>query len=355
MPEDLNCPICERNASRTALSGTARLDNLEVDCSFLSQIQCPLCGVFVLNRRDEVNLRSPRLRYWNPHHVSALLREQCIADLPPFWLRDHEEQYAPVRIDAATIITLRELLTHWPQTVPERLDRCLCNLARELKRGGRMKVFPQGPEQRGIADTSALFAEDPAEAHYHIHALKRQGYVEEQLANGVGVTLSPEGWARVAELIAGTASRANPAFVAMWFGGECEIQAMQGLYDAGIKPGIEDAGYKALRIDLVEHNEYIMDEVLGNIRRAPFVVADFTQHRNGVYFEAGFARGLGIPVIHTCREDCFGKAHFDTQQLNHIVWKTPDELQHRLCNRILGTIGVGPNPPARTSMPSRTS
>ncbi len=34
-----------------------------------------------------------------------------------------------------------------------------------------------------------------------------------------------------------------------------------------------------------------------------FMIADFTGHRGGVYFEAGFAHGLGIPVIWTCRED----------------------------------------------------
>ena len=55
-----------------------------------------------------------------------------------------------------------------------------------------------------------------------------------------------------------------------------------------------------------------MDKVLGDIRLSPFVVADFTEHRNGVYLEAGFARGLGLRVVHTCRKDHMDKAHFDT-------------------------------------------
>jgi nucleoside 2-deoxyribosyltransferase len=87
-----------------------------------------------------------------------------------------------------------------------------------------------------------------------------------------------------------------------------------------------------------------MDRVLGGIRLAPFVIADFTGHRNGVYLEAGFARGLGIPVIHTCLEDQLDEAHFDTKQLNHVLWSTPEELCLKLYHRIMSTIGQGPNP-----------
>jgi hypothetical protein len=42
------------------------------------------------------------------------------------------------------------------------------------------------------------------------------------------------------------------------------------------------------------------------------LVADFTGQRGGVYWEAGFAQGLGIPVIRTCKSDELWKLHFDT-------------------------------------------
>jgi hypothetical protein len=87
-----------------------------------------------------------------------------------------------------------------------------------------------------------------------------------------------------------------------------------------------------------------MDKVFGDIRRAPFLVADFTEHRNGVYLEAGFARGLGIPVIHTCRKDHLDKTHFDTAQFNHVVWSTAEELKTKLFHRIIASIGEGPHP-----------
>lgn len=145
----------------------------------------------------------------------------------------------------------------------------------------------------------------------------------------------------------------DPVFVAMWFGvkekkedGDKTEEEMRRMYDEGIKPAVEDAGYRVTRVDLVEHNEWIMDQVMAGIRAAPFVVADFTGHRNGVYFEAGFARGLGKTVIHTCEKEDLEKAHFDTQQLNHVLWTTPDELRKKLHLRIIGSpIGRGPHPP----------
>ena len=71
-------------------------------------------------------------------------------------------------------------------------------------------------------------------------------------------------------------------------------------------------------------------------------MADVTNHRQGVYFEAGYALGLGIPVIWTCRKDDLDNCHFDTRQYNHIVWETPEELATALEHRIRATIGEPP-------------
>ena len=76
------------------------------------------------------------------------------------------------------------------------------------------------------------------------------------------------------------------------------------------------------------------------------MVADFTQGedgaRGGVYFEAGFAQGLGIPVIYSCHKDSIDKLHFDTRQYAHIVWKNSKELRVGLLNRIRARIVNGP-------------
>ena len=75
------------------------------------------------------------------------------------------------------------------------------------------------------------------------------------------------------------------------------------------------------------------------LNRSRFVVAEFTQHRPSVYFEAGYAVGRGLPVIWTCREEDYEHAHFDTRQYKHIVWRTGDELRERLYTRIKVVVG----------------
>ena len=133
----------------------------------------------------------------------------------------------------------------------------------------------------------------------------------------------------------------SQAFVAMWFD-----DSMNDLFDHGIKPAIKQAGYKPLKINQKEHINKIEDEIIAELRRSRFVVADFTHGedgaRGGVYYEAGFAHGLDLPVIFTCREDAVDTLHFDTEHYNHIVWTTPEELREKLKNRILAVIGEGP-------------
>ena len=127
----------------------------------------------------------------------------------------------------------------------------------------------------------------------------------------------------------------------MWFD-----RSMDQAYEKGIGPAIEEAGYEPLRIDRREHNGKIDDAIIAGIRRSRFLVADFTQGacgaRGGVYYEAGFAHGLNMPVLFTCRQDAIEHVHFDTRQYNQITWETPEDLRTRLVQRISATIGDGP-------------
>ena len=127
----------------------------------------------------------------------------------------------------------------------------------------------------------------------------------------------------------------------MWFD-----KSMDEAYGSGIRPAIEKAGYRPVRIDEKPHNKKIDDEIIAEIRRSRFVVADFTEGeegtRGGVYYEAGFAHGLNIPVIFTCRKDSLERVHFDTRQYNHVVWEDFNHLRESLVQRISAVIGDGP-------------
>jgi nucleoside 2-deoxyribosyltransferase len=114
-----------------------------------------------------------------------------------------------------------------------------------------------------------------------------------------------------------------------------------GLWDEAIKPAIEDAGYKAIRIDKIEHNRSISDEIIALIRGSRFVVADFTHQNQGVYFEAGFAYGLGRNVIWMCSESNKDELHFDTRQYAHIMYKDINDAKLKLKNRIEAIEGHG--------------
>jgi nucleoside 2-deoxyribosyltransferase len=119
----------------------------------------------------------------------------------------------------------------------------------------------------------------------------------------------------------------------MWFSDET-----REAYDRGIAPGVTDADFTPIRVDQKEHNNEITDEIMAEIRNCQFMVADFTGQRAGVYYEAGFAIGLGRPVVWSCRKDEIGKLHFDTNHRNYIDWQTPEELRERLFKRIRATI-----------------
>lgn len=152
------------------------------------------------------------------------------------------------------------------------------------------------------------------------------------------VKISPTGWAYL-DSIRNVNAESMQGFVAMWFD-----DGMREVYHDAIAVGIENAGYKPHRVDLREHNEKIDDEIISQIRRSRFVLADFTGHRGGVYYEAGYAKGLGLEVIWTCREDQLDALHFDIRQYNCIVWR-PDELSdfcRRIQFRIEAVLGRGP-------------
>jgi hypothetical protein len=163
------------------------------------------------------------------------------------------------------------------------------------------------------------------------------------------LVLTIDGWKKL-ETLRHESKDSSQGFVAMWFD-----SSMTSIYQNGFKPGIEDSGFNAFRIDQKEHANMIDDEIVAEIRRSRFLVCDFTcavieqgdrkelAHRGGVYFEAGFALGLGLPVIWTCRHDLLSGIHFDVRQYNTIAWERAEELRERLKNRIVAILGQGPN------------
>ena len=124
----------------------------------------------------------------------------------------------------------------------------------------------------------------------------------------------------------------------MWFKDD-----LRDAWTNGFDPGIRAAGFHPVRIDDKDYVGGITDEIMAEIKRSRFVVADYTGQRSNVYFEAGFALGLGLTVIQTCRADEATDLHFDIRHLNTLVWKSHAELARGLEKRIRAVIGAGPD------------
>jgi hypothetical protein len=227
----------------------------------------------------------------------------------------------------------------------EMLTHMGWRLSDAIKAGGHADDKLTSDRQRVAAWTEL---DESAEVGPFLALLAAEGLLSSG-NNSFIYSLSPKGYEEL-ERVQGGGTESVNAFVAMWFD-----PSMNEAYEKGIEPAIRRAGYDPIRIDKKEHNNKIDDEIIADIKRSRFIVADFTcstvtdasgeAHalpRGGVYFEAGFAYGLGLPVVWVCREDHMGLVHFDTNHFAHILWQTPAELEERLYNRIVHVVGLGP-------------
>jgi hypothetical protein len=231
------------------------------------------------------------------------------------------------------------------------MDRALLYLVNHQKRADEFVVIDFD------RDYPLVYTRDGKEFQYLMEQLAKRGLTEAQdggfygdvivgqaplfVGEAKGWRLTPQGW-EAADRLRRVQPDSNQAFVAMWFDA-----SLDEVYEKGFKPALEATGFRPIRVDRIEYNEKIDDRIVAEIRKSGLLVADFTGNRGGVYFETGFAMGLSIPWILTCRNTDIDKIHFDTRQYNYIVWSNSENLKERLVNRIAATI------PARA--PSRVT
>lgn len=229
-----------------------------------------------------------------------------------------------------------------PKSIEEKEQKFLLALER------RTKYLSQPVKDNEMHSPSICYAYNKQESQAIIRALTSNELIKSLGTVAEGYALTYKGLKEAQELKLSVGNSAF-AFVAMWF----NDKEMKDAFESAIKPAVKiatDKQLSAFRVDNKEHNNDITDEIIVGIKDSRFVIADMTGYRGGVYYEAGFARGLGKPVILTCRKDWFDgetdcngkvikeKIHFDINHLNVIVWSTLDELKERLISRIKATI-----------------
>lgn len=161
--------------------------------------------------------------------------------------------------------------------------------------------------------------------------------------------LKKAGWQHARE-IRRQKGTGNQAFVAMWFTSE-----MDAVFTEALRPAFEEVGYRAYRVDFDPHNEFINNKIIAEVRQSRILLAECTGARTSVYFEAGFALGLGLEVIWCCHDsraceksqvpfpvpptgdgkEWFEKLSFDTSQYSFIKWATLPELKVKIVDRVL--------------------
>lgn len=311
---------------------------------------CPVCG------RYEYYVVFAELTEFNPNHLGAYLayngfkhsfneyryfttmsKEQCDEYKKEFE-NGNKSHGHPVRLE-------NENVENWyPKSFAEKVDYILLYLNSKNPYWGESIIL----EKEEMI--SCLFVDryelkngkwerrtDEAlrnQAYYMLRCLAEQKFIELPKTWNGGeynspIILTPAGYARI-DMLQKNSSNGKNVLVAMKFGEDTKI-----LREA-IRQGIHEAGYIAILIDEVEHNDFITPELLKYIRDSKFVVVDLSHQNNGAYFEEGYAMGLGKPVIQLCKKDV--RLHFDIAQKNTIIWETEEEIPERLKNRIKATI-----------------
>jgi hypothetical protein len=286
-------------------------------------LSCPVCGRYTVTTEAMDDLRhlaktaDPILRPLSAH------------------LRQAADRGEETHLTTTNWRGLAE--AHGRAPVPTKIRRVFELIAKDAKPGEWTK-----PDMRLLALRADIVSDE--EFLFILDAVGDRGWIEGgRKALGSSDPERPprfkvtvEGWEALDPGFGGGVP--GVCFVAMSFAPE-----LRPAFDDGIRQAVEtDCRMEALRVDNIEHNDKIDDFIIAGIRRAQCLVADVTLQRPGVYYEAGFATGLGRPVIWCCRQNDLDNVHFDTRQFNHIVWTDPAELRVRLTARIRSTMSLAP-------------
>jgi len=319
MSEDKNCFFC---GSECEIYTAPLMHNVK-------DYRCKYCGPYLLNhhfieRNSHINETK------NKFKIACILNERRLKGLGGIALSNKTDKVD--KVFCYPQVSVDDILDEFPKKASDFLNRTLFNLSRLAKRpfeGIRLDLE---------IDCLNLFTPDQKGCYAFLRELAQQGFIRfNEVKAGPQLNfffLTTKFWEIVENLQKEEVDNKR-TFVAMWFD-----ESMNDYYKDGIKKAIEDAGYVPVRIDLQDFNEKICDEIIAEIKRTKFLIADFSGLRSGVFFEAGFAKGLGREVIFTVRKADIEKLklHFDTRQYNHIVYTSPEDLHKKLYNRICATI-----------------
>jgi hypothetical protein len=289
-----SCPVCGNSTKEVLSNG----DYMELDC--------PKCGHYKLSGSAEVVLNTRLLE--NPNRiplVSHYIRKRVITaeDIPLItssWIDNTVENGSlPSPLEQA-----HNLILWLGDNLKDRLDKQISwnkdSIASEI----------------GAYNDNSVIAV--------LNMIANKGLVP-KTERSTHLSLTYTGWELYEELKKGIAE-SKRAFMAMPFG----YDRLNRYFEEFYVPAVADTGYKLERVDTNPGAGSITNRMLVEIRRSKFLVCELTHDNNGAYWEAGFAEGIGKPVIYLCKEDKdpanpTKRPHFDIRNHQTVFW-TDDTL-----------------------------
>lgn len=309
MPESRNqCPICKLND---------QIVESKYDYGDKITYRCVRCGRYTISRtaRDVIHDTESEVG------LSAWLRERSVLGIETPML---------------TSTFLEEVIRTLPNYSPSEKQRRLLKAIEALTKypGAQVDLVPEH-------EAPLAWAENSEEFGFYVKSLIDRGLLEYSYPTMRSkddplypVFITAAGWELLERDQTDLTGKAQ-VFVAMSF-----APSLLPIYEDAIAPAIKSTGYTPFRVDSTPHLDRIDAKIIAEIRESRFLVADVTQQKTGVYYEAGYAHGLGIPVIWCVNRSDLENVHFDTRQYNHVLWDNVEELKEQLRSYILATIGA---------------
>lgn len=304
-----NCPICDRKISPA-----------EKDNSRMYTVNCPRCTIFSISH---MCMAAADMRAKIKDHsaaLSGLSRELHSSDR-----------------EAMKILTtnIDELAGDYLVPDTDDIERKAEKLLRELKlRSGTYGATILLQVDR---DLSIAYAQDVHEFSGIVRLLADSGMISIETKTNLGyhVSLSARGWTKITSLLKNRPNNSTQAFVAIWFHDQMNASAK------AICNAITTSGYIPMCIKDEHFSGRIMDKALGEIRSSKFLVVDLTGQRASVFFEAGFAHGIGLDIIYVYRDEPEVDSPLDFYVKHYQCYRYKDssELEEIVTNVIKARIG----------------
>lgn len=329
MPNE-QCPLCDFELKNIKHSGVVKY------------YECNVCGKYTLTIKV-ISTKFNNVIDNNQRYILSGLARQHTENMKKNY-KVGEEYFNITSDNIESLINSEDV----PKDLIDLVDRLMLYI--QNKSDGIYNNHIKAHEN----DYPLIYAKNKEEFRYALVNAVDQDYLKGKKQEGaegpfivsskVGITL--KGYKHLRELKKKN-REIDRAFVAMWFPEkEKDYEYFEKLKkaDSCIEKVLTNLGYiSPFRVDKKQHNDKICEQIISMIKKSSLVIVDLTGNRGGVYFEAGYAKALDVPVIWMCQKQDFNKIHFDVRQYNHIIWENETDLEEELTKRIKGTILNLPN------------